>query len=65
MPSGEPGRRFRRLSGAGILFQGGAAAVNSSTIIASLIHGLTGYDQRGTAAQYIKARAIPGRLESL
>ena len=42
MASGEPGRRFWRLSAAGILFQGGAAAVDSSTIIASLVHGLTG-----------------------
>jgi len=29
-------------SAAGILFQGGAAAVDSSTIIATLVHGLTG-----------------------
>ena len=36
-----PGR-FVRLSAAGILFQGGAAAVDSSTIIATLVHGLTG-----------------------
>jgi MFS family permease len=34
--------RFRRLSVAGICFQGGAAAVDSSTIIATLVHGLTG-----------------------
>ena len=33
--------RFRRISAAGILFQGGAAAVDSSTIIATLVHGLT------------------------
>ena len=33
--------RFRRLSAAGIFFQGGAAAVDSSTIIATLVHGLT------------------------
>ena len=33
--------RFRRLSAAGIFFQGGAATVDSSTIIATLVHGLT------------------------
>ncbi len=34
--------RFWRLSAAGVFFQGGAAAVDSSTIIAALVHGLTG-----------------------
>ncbi|MCH8002452.1 MAG: hypothetical protein IIA34_12435, partial [Proteobacteria bacterium] len=34
--------RFWRLSAGGIFFQGGAAAVDSSTIIAALVHGLTG-----------------------
>ena len=34
-------RRFRRISAAGIFFQGGASAVDSSTIIATLVHGLT------------------------
>ncbi len=34
--------RFWRISAAGICFQGGAAAVDSSTIIATLVHGLTG-----------------------
>ncbi len=58
MPNREPGRRFWRLSAAGILFQGGAAAVDSSTVIASLIHGLTGYNLRGTAAQCIKAKGF-------
>jgi MFS family permease len=42
----EPGpgekRVFPRLATAGIFFQGGAAAVDSSTIIATLVHGLTG-----------------------
>ena len=38
----EEGKRFRRISAAGIFFQGGAAAVDSSTIIAVLVHGLTG-----------------------
>ena len=34
--------RFWRISAAGICFQGGAAAVDSGTIIATLVHGLTG-----------------------
>jgi MFS family permease len=38
----ETKRRFWRISAAGIFFQGGAAAVDSSTIIAALVHGLTG-----------------------
>ena len=40
--SRKPNGRFVRLSAAGIFFQGGAAAVDSSTIIATLVHGLTG-----------------------
>jgi len=35
-------RRFRHISVAGIFFQGGAAAVDTSTIVAALVHGLTG-----------------------
>ena len=42
MEAPDANRRFGRLSAAGICFQGGAAAVDSSTIIASLVHGLTG-----------------------
>ncbi len=42
MADRDAGRRFWRLSAAGIFFQGGAAAVDSSTIIAVLVHGLTG-----------------------
>ncbi len=38
----EAKRRFTRIAAAGALFQGGAAAVDSSTIIAALVHGLTG-----------------------
>lgn len=38
----EPGGRFRRIASAGVLFQGGAAAVDTSTIVAALVHGLTG-----------------------
>ena len=35
-------RRFGRFATAGITFQGGSAAVDSSTIIATLVHSLTG-----------------------
>ncbi len=35
-------RRFWRISVAGIFFQGGAAAIDPSTLIATLVHGLTG-----------------------
>jgi len=38
----DPKSRFWRISAAGIFFQGGAAAVDSGTIIAALVHGLTG-----------------------
>lgn len=41
MGTRKPKSRFRRLSAAGIFFQGGAAAVDSSTIIATLVYGLT------------------------
>ncbi len=42
MEARDPKSRFWRISAAGIFFQGGAAAVDSSTIIAALVHGLTG-----------------------
>ena len=35
-------RRFMHITAAGITFQGGSAAVDSSTIIAALVHQLTG-----------------------
>ncbi|PZR70325.1 MAG: MFS transporter, partial [Stutzerimonas stutzeri] len=38
----ESKRRFWRISAAGIFFQGGAAAVDTSTVVAALVHGLTG-----------------------
>lgn len=38
----ESSGRFWRIAGAGVLFQGGAAAVDTSTIVAALVHGLTG-----------------------
>lgn len=34
--------RFWRIATAGIFFQGGAAAIDTGTIVAALIHGLTG-----------------------
>lgn len=39
---GATGRRFLHITAAGITFQGGSAAVDSSTIIAALVHQLTG-----------------------
>lgn len=38
----DPKRRFWHISVAGIFFQGGAAAVDTGTIVAALVHGLTG-----------------------
>ena len=34
--------RFWRITTAGVFFQGGAAAVDTSTIVAALVHGLAG-----------------------
>ncbi len=38
----KPKGRFLRISAAGIFFQGGTAAIDTTTIIAALVHGLTG-----------------------
>ena len=38
----DPSQSARRIAAAGIFFQGGAAGVASDTIVASLVHGLTG-----------------------
>ena len=40
----EPGAggRFWRIAGAGVLFQGGAAAIEANTILAALVFGMTG-----------------------
>ena len=35
-------RKFSRIASAGILFQGGAATVDTTTIVAAFVHGLTG-----------------------
>jgi MFS family permease len=40
--SSEATGRFRRIATAGVFFQGGAAAIDTGTIVASLVHGLTG-----------------------
>jgi MFS family permease len=40
--SASPKHRFWRITAAGVFFQGGAAAVDTSTIVAALVHGLTG-----------------------
>lgn len=45
MPAREDARRFVRIASAGAFFQGGAAAVDTGTIIASLVYGLTGSSQ--------------------
>lgn len=42
MAARERAGRFVRIATAGAFFQGGAAAVDSGTIMASLVHGLTG-----------------------
>lgn len=38
----EPGRSFRRIAAAGVFFQGGAAAIDNTTVVAALVHQLTG-----------------------
>lgn len=42
MPEAESKGRFWRISTAGIFFQGGVAALDTGTIVASLVHRLTG-----------------------
>lgn len=42
MPERKQSGRFARIATAGAFFQGGAAAVDTGTIMASLVHGLTG-----------------------
>lgn len=42
MPRREAAGRFARIATAGAFFQGGAAAVDTGTIMASLVHALTG-----------------------
>ena len=51
----DPKGRFWRIAVAGICFEGGAATVNSSTVIAALVHGLTGsVFAVGTAAAILR-----------
>ncbi len=40
--SNEADGRFRKIATAGMFFQGGAAAIDTGTIVATLVHGLTG-----------------------
>lgn len=42
MSEPDSGQRFRRIAAAGIFFQGGAAAIDTGTIVAALVHVLTG-----------------------
>tara|TARA_R110002096_G_scaffold80612_1_gene188746 strand:- start:698 stop:883 length:186 start_codon:yes stop_codon:yes gene_type:complete len=42
MPARERSARFARIATADAFFQGGAAAADTSTVMASLAHGLTG-----------------------
>ncbi len=49
-------RRFWRVSTAGVLFQGGAAAVDTSTVVASLVGGLTGGSALAVGAAAALAR---------
>jgi hypothetical protein len=42
MMAGDAGSRFRRIAAAGIFFQGGAAAIDTGTIVAALVNALTG-----------------------
>ena len=41
-PAAQSKRAFRRFSLSGIFFQGGAAAIDSNTVVPALVHGLTG-----------------------
>jgi MFS family permease len=50
-------RRFGKLSAAGIFFQGGAAAIDTGTIVATLVHGLTGGSAVAVGAAATIARA--------
>ena len=42
MMAADSGLRFRRIAAAGIFFQGGAAAIDTGTIVAALVNALTG-----------------------
>ncbi len=57
MPAAADAERcFWRVSTAGILFQGGAAAVDTSTVVASLVGGLTGNSAFAVGAAAALAR---------
>ena len=48
---------FGRFSASGIFFQGGAAAIDTGTIVATLVHGLTGGSALAVGAAATIARA--------
>jgi hypothetical protein len=50
-------RRFGKFAAAGIFFQGGAAAIDTGTIVATLVHGLTGGSAIAVGAAATIARA--------
>ncbi len=50
-------RVFGRFSASGIFFQGGAAAIDTGTIVATLVHGLTGGSAVAVGAAATIARA--------
>ena len=50
--------RFWRITTAGVFFQGGAAVVDTSTIVAALVHGLTG----STFAVGVAAAIVAGAV---
>ena len=50
-------RRFGKFAAAGIFFQGGAAAIDTGTIVATLVHGLTGGSAVAVGAAATIARA--------
>jgi hypothetical protein len=50
-------RRFGKFAATGIFFQGGAAAIDTGTIVATLVHGLTGGSAVAVGAAATIARA--------
>jgi hypothetical protein len=50
-------QRFGKFAAAGIFFQGGAAAIDTGTIVATLVHGLTGGSAVAVGAAATIARA--------
>ena len=57
LTAADPGRSFRRIAAAGVLFQGGGAAIDTGTIVAALVYGLTGGSAIAVGAAAAIARA--------